>query len=619
MCSWLRLEGILIDGSRPTFDIRWVCTEGMLVLQFDSFDPFDRLVALRSRLPKELRIFSRRRLLFLSMAATSFPVGCLAKQPLILATLEQFGGGVTVVDNTAALVRALDHLAQSGGGCVSFGTGRYRFASASLAHRPGIELPANITLAGRGKDQTELVVTGDEQCYFLLNERGASNHLVRDLTARGNGVAHGNGPGGFYYCSVLRSTAVADVVNCRFANVRLRNFGGDFWIRFYCTSDAHSIHLCGIEPGCEIISAPGNARGPENLGITTFAVEFRGDGGLIADCFVHGLKANLRWLKGGVAAFGRVRNLSISDVALDDAFAGYAVPDKGAYAILLYDTGPNDIVTGTMIERPAIMRPFSCGLYLAGTRDTKMISPMISGQSDIADATLPKGAISLNGANRVSIHDPILRDNAYDLQITGISGPEYDSRMGIVVNGGSGSGARVAGIKIRPSPYAFQCGGIEFDGYRSVTERPGASGMVWQMHPNFHGSGKSSGITDVVWNKGECSGGPGGFDVDLNVSSNSENPSGRLVISDLILGGRDVLGSFVAVGCKGGEIRLTNVKFVGTAHRHIDVRDCARLVLSHVEFTGKAADGVHMFVSGTPHSIEATNSTTADRLARFST
>jgi hypothetical protein len=351
--------------------------------------------------------------------------------------------------------------------------------------------------------------------------------------------------------------------------------------------------------------------------VTSFAIEFRGDGGLVSDCFVRGLRAKLNWVKGGVAAFGNVLNLVIVDVLLEDAFSSYRVPDKGAYAILLYDTGPRDIVTGTLIERPVIVRPFSCGLYLAGTRDTMIVSPRISGQSDISDATLPKAAIALNGANRVTITDPVLSDNVYDIQVTAISGPEYDAQMGIMVRGGSGRSARIAGIKIRSGSYAYQCGGIAFDGYRSVTDRPSASGMVWQLHPDFRGSGRPSGILGVLWTDGECSGGPGGFDMNLNVSSNLTNPSGDLTLSRMILGGRDVRGSLVAVGCKGGELRLNDVKFVGSGHRHIDVRDCARLVLENVRFTGKSFEGVHIFVAGTPHTIRDTSSTTADRLSQI--
>jgi hypothetical protein len=558
--------------------------------------------------------FERRRVLVAAFATVALPVSVLAVRQSPSVTLEHFGGGTGVSDNAPAIVAALEFLNARAGGVLRLGAGGYRVDSQTLKKLGGIELAPNIELAGAGKNATLLQVTGHSQCHFFVNEANSSNHFIRDLTVRGNGIATANGPGGFYYCSVLAGKARADVSNCRFENVRFENFGGDFWVRFYCTSPDRAIQACGFEAGCEAVSERGNAREPGNLGVTSYVIEFRGDGGLVSHCFVRGLKANLEWVKGGVAAFGNVRGLTISDVILEGAFTGYQVPDKGGYAILLYDTSASDVVTGTTIERPTITRPYSCGLYLAGTRDTTIVSPRISGQSDTVDGTLPKGAITLNGANRVAVRDPVLSDNAYDIQIAGISGPEYDDRMGIVISGGSGTNTHIAGIKIRSSPYAYQCGGIQIANYRSVTGRPGGSGMVWQLHPDFQGSGKPSGILGVVWENGECSGGPGGFDINLNVSSNVENPSGDLTLSGLKLNGNGVRGSLVAVGCTGGEIHLAKVEFAGRAYRHVDVRNCNSLILDDVDFTGISESGVHVFVTATPHNIQGAHSATSDRL-----
>lgn len=386
---------------------------------------------------------------------------------IVIVELEGYGGGVSVADNTAALRNALTALATAGGGTLRFRSGTYQFASATLTGA-GAEVPSAVSIEGAGKGVTHLVITGTTACYLFLNEGCHSDQHFRDFTVRGNSVASdaGPGPGAFYYCSVLAGTSIADVADVNFSNIRLENFKGDSWIKFLCTSTTHSIHRCGLAWGFEAQSEFGNARDPNSIGVNSNVFELRADGGHIYDCFADGPWMDLRGVKVGIAVFSQVHRTIIRSPVLLNAFQDYAVSDKGAYAILLYDH--SGVVTDTVIESPTIGDPYSCGIYLAGTRNTQISNPHIWGQVDTGDATLPKGAIAMNGPETVLITNPLLHDNYWNISAVGPAIGDYSANANVEVIGGRGYNAGDSGVKLRCSIHYALAGGYRFIGYKDT-------------------------------------------------------------------------------------------------------------------------------------------------------
>lgn len=500
-----------------------------------------------------------------------------AKLRRIQVDLEDFGGGTGVSDNTAAFRKAMTALETAGGGMLQLGAGTYELASATLGGT-GLELPANVTIQGRGKGVTTLEVTGTTQCYVFLNQEGRSNQLISDLTCIGNSVADANGPGGFY--AVLLSAASnnqADVENCVVSNVRMENFKGDAWILFYARDNNLVIRNSGVGWGCEAVSRDGNCRAPNNLNILSYVVEFLGRyTGVIQDPFVNGLWADLTYIKGGIIAFSNVRNLMIRTPVLLDAFQGEQVADKGAYAILLYDF--EEVVTNTVIDAPIIQNPFSCGIYMAGTTQTTISHPHIWGQADVADGTLPKAAISLNGPLNVKITNPLLYDNYHDIALVGtVTG--YAEEQNITILGGSGRGASDCSVTIMPSPN-HPARGIKFIGFEGIDAAD--SGLA-----AFPSSGTALGVVDLDLT--DCNWGGANYGVNLNRGAvTSHNSDGiRMSGGSVVQAGTD---SIRCLGIASGKtITVSDVSFSASSVRHINLNTADRVSITGNIFYGSAS------------------------------
>lgn len=530
-----------------------------------------------------------------------------AKLRRIQVDIEDFGGGVDVSDNTDAMLKAIAALDDAGGGTLTFGAGIYNFASLPLQTAGGLELPSNVTITGKGKGTTRLEVTGTTSCYFFTNILGASNHLICEMTLRGNSVAAGNGPGGVYFCSLHPEDASANVTNCVLRDVVLENWGGDAWAWWYNTHPDYTISCCGLIR-VDVVTEEGNARAPSNLGVPSYIVEFLGkDDGLIHDCFVDEMSADLDWVKGAVVVFGNVYRTRIAKANLRNAFQGYALADKGGYALLLYDQF--GIVTDTLVDSPVITNPFSCGIYNAGTRNTQFIAPRGSGQEDTADGTLPKAMIALNGPNGVTITNPDLSDNAIALAIAGVS-PDvastmYPSDMNVVVTGGSMRNSSFAGMILTSSAWRKQSGGVRIVGTKVSSSVTGVSGMLWRINTSANDPDATpplvnapSGFVDFEWIGGECSGGSGGFDVNLNATTNTSNPSGKIRFNGVRFSGDTVTVSFKAIGVDGGALELTGCKFEGTGAYHLQIENQQNLHLRDLSFSGAVSGGQHALLSG---------------------
>lgn len=87
--------------------------------------------------------------------------------------IESFGGGVGVTDNVAALNAAVAAFG-TGGGCIAFGVGVYRFASATTITYPATS-PYSVTFQGLGQDVTIIEQTGNTSASGMFNL--ALNHI----------------------------------------------------------------------------------------------------------------------------------------------------------------------------------------------------------------------------------------------------------------------------------------------------------------------------------------------------------------------------------------------------------------------------------------------------------
>lgn len=539
-------------------------------------------------------VFSRRTLIVSGGAATAALVARTAdvlagtEAPSFRTTLEAHGGGVDASDNSPALRAAFARIARAGGGALQLSDGTYRFASASLGGT-GVEMPPNTELAGRGKDRTRLVIEGSQSCYFLLNERGASNHLVRDLTMVGNSRASGNGPGGAYWCSVLDGHAVSTVRDCRFRSVRFDNFGGDAWIAFLCTSPRFSIDDCGVEQGCEFISRRGNVRNPASLAVRSTAIEFNGhDGGVINDPFVIAPVMDLAFLKSGISCFSNVNRARIEAPVLNNCGQGHKTPDKGWYAIILYDS--TGYVRDAVIDRAVIANPFGCGIYLAATTGTRIISPRIHGQADSADGTLPKAAIALNGPVSCRVVEPDLggpgamanRQNIAIVLPGGQGRLSYPAAMDLRISGGKGIGARDYGVTVKPSANLAAAGGISIIGYQDFGGTADTAIAFFQI------PGRS--ISNVTID--------GGRYAAVNYCINA-NRAGRIahaghdwLIRNVRFEGAAISSVKLIDFAAGARIRIENCVFSGrpSAH-HIEVDDLRDVRMAGNSFAAAARSG----------------------------
>lgn len=505
-------------------------------------------------------------------------------------SLEDFGGGTGLADNTAALLLVKAALAAAGGGVLQFGRGNYNFASAALAACGGIELPSKTKVRGWGKGLSKVTITGTTACYFFMNENCASDVLFEDFTARGNSVATNNSIGNFLWVKVFAGLATADVVNVVTKDVRLENFGGDHWTWFVSTHPTWRIRRCGaIRP--DIKSEAGNCRDPSNLGVPTRAIEFLGLGGVIEDCFVVGFSGDLDYIKGGIVAYGGVRRLQIIGGSFRNTFQAVAIAEAGGYAITLYDITTSDIVTGTLTVGVDISNPYSVGIYQAGTRNTRHVAPHIYGSVDTTEGSLPKGAIVLNGCNNVRIEAPDLHDNVGNLRIVGPADVAYNADMDIVVAGGSGRGATGIGASIAPGITAASLfGGVRLENY----EETGAAGAAFVLHPTTTKALQNIRVNDCVF------GSTGSEAVDLNRENVAYHANTNIALDNVEI--RQVGSGHYSISGAGGTddhpnsglLALRRVRYIAAAAYHLVLGQSTNVILTDHECIGAVSSGNNM-------------------------
>ena len=389
-------------------------------------------------------------------------------------SVSDFGAkGDGASDNMKAFKDAIAYAAKCSVPVVHIPAGKYVF----VPHGPsaGIQLPSNIALTGEGMSNTVLQVAGGvpganfDSLFWARNQ----DHVeFRDIGFFGNSTVVNNPQGHPLntYGSAISITidkepgtpangTPKNLSHFLVANCNFENFNGAAWIRVINYSDGYSIDDITVSDS-RFVSHEGNAVNPTEISYPSHVMSFMGSTssktGLVTNVRITNNVINATHIKGGIAVWCGVRSVQIVNNTIGDAGADPAIPyDRGAYAILVYDNSyyhdsahpegarhggsrPDDI----HIERNQIVRPKSCGIYIASARQVWIIGNKISGQSDPQNQTLAKGAIVAGYALDATVKDNEISNSHIGMTLLG------GERFRIAESNNSITGVPPGGIRV---------------------------------------------------------------------------------------------------------------------------------------------------------------------------
>ena len=332
------------------------------------------------------------------------------------------GDGAT--DNYSAIVSALAKAATLQT-TVDFPPGTYNISSASLGAN-GLTIASGVGLMGQ-PNESKIVVTGTTPCN-LFRSSNASNIGLFGLVLRGNSQADSSGNG---LCLYAQQTAGA-TQNCENIVVdrcRVENFKGDYWLRFESLNTTYPMQNVWVQ-NCTFNSESGNARDPSNIGVPSYCVQFYGpESGSVClqNIVVSNNVANCRYIKGFVVLWQSVKLAQVSGNIVNDAGVDAVFPsDVGTYAFLIYKLIGGGVDPSNIdVSNNIVNNVKSAGIYLVEGLDIRINNFSCNNQTDTADGTLPKGAIAINGSNRIYVDTLVAVGCARGLQLVGKAAGEY--------------------------------------------------------------------------------------------------------------------------------------------------------------------------------------------------
>jgi hypothetical protein len=386
---------------------------------------------------------------------------------LVLAFVSRSGVAATCtppapgVMNDAAFQTMLNNCA---GQTITFASGTYRFVP-STTYAVGFKIPAGTTLQGAGNSSSphptifDIADTGAYQA--LLWVRDVSHVTIEDIafegvdltanpqTAYSSGCQQGleYGHAIWVYSS---PGATASVESVTIQDNSFHNFNGSSWITVQSADTDPTLGpSAGVGLHTEIAISQNTfysttiptaiggcigslTPGPSGQGgYSAFMISVMGNTKDKTYGFVHNVSISSNnpmtasYVEGAVAIWSNVSQVSVQYNTITGA--GNSLPavttqpipgstsppfEPHRYGVLTYDAshgtalGPDTIwIVGNSISNPE-----SCGIYSAGATNLDINSNTISGQTDPWDATLPKGAISLNDSTTMA-GNPILNNN----------------------------------------------------------------------------------------------------------------------------------------------------------------------------------------------------------------
>lgn len=278
--------------------------------------------------------------------------------------------------------------------------GNYQIASANIGF--GLTFAAsNLTIEGFGKQASMLTITGTTVLNAVFLFTAQSYITVKNLGFTGNSQANAYANGVAISWTNTGTTGQLNgftVQDCYFTN-----FKGDYWIYAENTAGSYAMREMRVT-GCTFISLTGNARGPANIAINSSAILACGHAsnalGFIESIHFDGNYGELSFIKSMAQCFANTRDIHINENTINGAGNDASISnDVGAYAIIIYDNSSGNAYPPTRAEIKGnhIASPRSCGMYMAGVFDCVVSGNVITGQTDTTTATLPKGAIVMNG------------------------------------------------------------------------------------------------------------------------------------------------------------------------------------------------------------------------------
>ncbi len=345
-------------------------------------------------------------------------------------------------DNTAALTRTLSECA---GRSIHVASGSYVFSPSGFA--PGLRMPPDTSLVGdgsQGDQQTVFQIASTGNFQALLWVRNVSNVAIRGIHFEGGSYESGCARHLDYGHAIYVQSDAGEsrgVDGVEISGNAFHDFNGQSWI---------TVNAADGSPGVGLNSAVairnnvfdsdadlrGGCAGSGGISYPVMMVWLHGSDdsaqGLVANATVESNTFNAAYVKGAVVSWSGTRSISIEHNLIRDA--GLRLPpapgtELGRYAILVYQSSherPGLPPDNVRVASNVITNAVSCGIYVAGGRNIEIIANRISGQSDRWDATLPKGAISLNHVKNVSA----LQDNELANNYIGISSVGSEINMG---------------------------------------------------------------------------------------------------------------------------------------------------------------------------------------------
>ncbi len=320
-------------------------------------------------------------------------------------------------DDCAAMVQA----AAVGGKIVI--DGPMAMASASLALLPNtaIELISGTTIECWVGNP--ITITGNSACN-VFHSTDASNIEMLDVYVVGNGVA--TPTTGFIWYILCTAAAVKPAVNLKFIRGGGENFGGLYWIYVDNTAFVNQPFSRFLADGCSFTSKPGNCQTAGLTTTTTTASIFGFSGSdtatsaySVKDVEVRNCTADGTYIKEFLFFWSGVYRSSAHDNTLYGFGTDASISDDTAcYALAAYDHSHGTGLRPQLIEfyDNTINLVRDVGIYHASANQLDMWGNRISGQTSVANGTLPKGGIA-GDSRLVTISDNVLTNCAIGLSI----------------------------------------------------------------------------------------------------------------------------------------------------------------------------------------------------------
>lgn len=336
------------------------------------------------------------------------------------------------------------------GQTIQFSAGTYRFTP--TGYNAGFMIPGGTstsptTLKGNG-------ATGSAKTVFQIAQSGAYQALLwikntsnvtiqgidfEDIDAANGNRTYNSGCPTLSYgsaISVLSTPGYSSVENITISNNLFHDFNGPAWITLNANDNSEGIGTRGsiiainnntftsdalLNGGC---SGANQTSGYGAWMITLHGSNNYPNTGLLENISIGSNTFNAHYIQGALATYSNTRQVSFQYNTINGAGdllpsvqpPSTSAPDALRYAVLIYNSAymtnpgngsPPDTI---WIVGNTITNPVSCGVYAAKAQNLAIYSNSISGQTDVNDGTIPKGAIALNQSSTSSSY-PLTSNN----------------------------------------------------------------------------------------------------------------------------------------------------------------------------------------------------------------